>query len=392
MSEARGVAVLGATGSIGGSTLKVIGRHPDRFRVTSLSAGQRAADLGRLATVWNPDYVVLAEHSDGSMGEGWGGEWRYGSEAMKEAAADPGAPIVVNALVGFAGLESTLVALEAGKRLALANKESLVAGGDLVLDAVSAGGGELLPVDSEHSAIRQCLGDRPTAEVNRVILTASGGPFRDRPAERFASISPEDALAHPTWSMGEKITIDSATLANKALEVIEAHLLFGLDFDRIEVVVHPASIVHSMVEFIDGSTVSQLGHPTMEVPILYALSAPERLENEFRPFDPVEAGPLEFEPLRHEDFPMFDIGVAAGRAGGTAPAVYNAANEVAVLAFLEGRLAFNEIPSLVESVLSTVRVSPVESVEHLVSIDAEARSRAMEWSGTQPPTRGERSP
>jgi 1-deoxy-D-xylulose-5-phosphate reductoisomerase len=392
VSEARGVAVLGATGSIGASTLKVVGRHPDRFRVTSLTAGRRAADLGRLATLWNPDYVVLAEPSDGSMGEGWGGEWRYGSEAMKEAAADPGAPIVVNALVGFAGLESTLVALEAGKRLALANKESLVAGGDLVLDAVSAGGGELLPVDSEHSAIRQCLGDRPTAEVNRVILTASGGPFRDWPAERFGSISPEDALAHPTWSMGEKITIDSATLANKALEVIEAHLLFGLDFDRIEVVVHPASIVHSMVEFRDGSTVSQLGHPTMEVPILYALSAPERLENEFRPFDPVESGPLEFEALRHEDFPMFDIGVAAGRAGGTAPAVYNAANEVAVLAFLEGRLTFNGIPSLVESVLSTVRVSRVESVEHLVSIDAEARSRAMEWIGTQPPTRGERFP
>ncbi len=366
MSEARGVAVLGATGSIGASTLKVVGRHPDRFRVTSLTAGRRAADLGRLATLWNPDYVVLAEPSDGSMGEGWGGEWRYGSEAMKEAAADPGAPIVVNALVG--------------------------AGGDLVLDAVSAGGGELLPVDSEHSAIRQCLGDRPTAEVNRVILTASGGPFRDWPAERFGSISPEDALAHPTWSMGEKITIDSATLANKALEVIEAHLLFGLDFDRIEVVVHPASIVHSMVEFRDGSTVSQLGHPTMEVPILYALSAPERLENEFRPFDPVESGPLEFEALRHEDFPMFDIGVAAGRAGGTAPAVYNAANEVAVLAFLEGRLTFNGIPSLVESVLSTVRVSRVESVEHLVSIDAEARSRAMEWIGTQPPTRGERFP
>ncbi len=390
MSEARGVAILGATGSIGNSTLKVVGQHLDRFRVTSLTAGQRAADLGRLATRWNPDYVVLAEPSEGSTGQGWGGDWRYGSEAMKEAAADPAAPIVVNALVGFAGLESTLVALGAGKRLALANKESLVAGGDLVLDAVLAGGGELLPVDSEHSAILQCLGDRTTAEVNRVILTASGGPFREWPVERFASICPEDALAHPTWSMGDKITIDSATLANKALEVIEAHLLFGLDFDRIEVVVHPASIVHSMVEFRDGSMVSQLGHPTMEVPILYALSAPERLENEFRPFDPVESGPLEFEPLRREDFPMFDLGVAAGQSGGTAPAVYNAANEIAVLAFLEGRLEFTGIPSLVEAVLSAMHASAVESVEHLVSVDAEARSRAMEGIGTPTATRGDR--
>jgi len=392
VSDVRSVAVLGATGSIGGSTLNVIDRHPERFRVAALTAGRRADALDRLAVCWNPDYVVLAGVEDLPTGRQWGGDWRYGSEEMRLAAADPAIPIVVNALVGFAGLESTLAALGAGKRLALANKESLVVGGHLVLDAAAAGGGELIPVDSEHSAILQCLGGRPTAEVHRVILTASGGPFRNWPADRFASIRPEDALAHPTWSMGDKITVDSATLANKALEVIEAHLLFGLDFDRIDVVVHPGSIVHSMVEFRDGSTVSQLGHPTMEVPIQYALSAPERLPNEFRSFDPVDAGPLEFERLRREDFPMFELGVAAGRSGGTAPAVYNAANEVAVRAFLEGRLNFQAIATLVETVMSSMPQTPVESLQHLVRVDAEARSRSRESVGTQSATRGDRTP
>ncbi len=383
MTDVRGVAVLGATGSIGSSTLNVISRHPDRFRVAALTAGRSAGALDRLAVQWAPDYVVLAGSADGPADPVWPGEWRYGSEAMRQAAADPAIPIVVNALVGFAGLESTLAALAAGKRLALANKESLVVGGDLVTRAAAAGGGEIIPVDSEHSAILQCLGGRPTAEVHRVILTASGGPFREWPASRFGDIRPEDALAHPTWSMGDKITVDSATLANKALEVIEAHLLFGIDFDRIEVVVHPASIVHSLVEFHDGSTVSQIGYPTMETPILYALSAPERLSDDFRSFDPVEAGPLEFERLRHEDFPMFDLGVAAGRSGGTAPAVYNAANEVAVRAFLDGRVDFTGIPALVEHVLSAMPRTPVDSLDHLVSVDAEARVRSRERLGTK---------
>jgi 1-deoxy-D-xylulose-5-phosphate reductoisomerase len=391
VTAARGVAVLGATGSIGRSTLNVIARHRERYRIAVLTAGRRAEALDLLAAQWDPDYVVLAR-AGGHDGLHWKGEWRYGREAMSVAAADPAAPVVVNALVGFAGLESTLAALGAGKRLALANKESLVVGGELVLRAADAGGGELLPIDSEHSAILQCLQERPSSEVNRVVLTASGGPFRDWPVERFSDITPEAALAHPTWSMGDKITVDSATLANKALEVIEAHLLFGIDFDRIEVVVHPASIVHSMVEFTDGSTLSQLGYPTMEVPILYALSAPDRLANEFRSFDPVQASPLEFERLRREDFPMFDLGVSAGRSGGTAPAVYNAANEVAVRAFLEGRLSFTGIPLVVEGVLSAVSPGCVESVEHLVAVDAEARSRALERLGTPSPTRGDRTP
>ncbi len=391
MTEPRGVALLGATGSIGASALTVMGRHPDRFRVSSLAAGRRAAELDALAARWDPDYVVLAAPSDGDFAPAWAGEWKYGEDGLVAAAADPAAPIVVNALVGFVGLSSTLAALEAGKRLALANKESLVAGGELVLGALKAGGGELLPVDSEHSAILQCLGGRPTSEIHRITLTASGGPFREWPAERFDAICPEDALAHPTWSMGHKISIDSATLANKALEVIEAHLLFGLDYDLIDVVVHPASIVHSLVEFRDGSTVSQLGHPTMEIPILYALSAPERLDNAFRPFDPAETGSLEFERLRHEDFPMFDIGIAAGRAGGTAPAVYNAANEIAVHAFLEGRITFPGIPAVVERVLREMDVSPVESLEHLVSVDGEARARARAAVGTPAAAGGETS-
>jgi 1-deoxy-D-xylulose-5-phosphate reductoisomerase len=376
-----GVAVLGATGSIGRSTLNVLARHRDRFRVVTLTGARRAEELDRLACEVDPEFVVLAEPGGEAFRPAWNGDWRFGREALAEAAACPGASIVVNALVGFAGLESTLAALETGRRLALANKESLVAGGELVLAAWRRGGGRLVPIDSEHSAILQCLGNRPSEEVERLILTASGGPFRTTPASRFAEIRPEDALAHPTWSMGDKITVDSATLANKALEVIEAHLLFGIPYDDIEVVVHPPSIVHSFVEFRDGSTVAQLGHPTMEVPILYALSAPERLTNEYRRFDPVETGPLEFERLRYEDFPMFGLGVAAGRDGGTRPAAYNAANEIAVRAFLEGRLPFPGIPGVVERVLDSMPVCQVRSLDDVVAADTEARRRAAEMVG-----------
>lgn len=374
--EPRGVVLLGATGSVGRSTLSVLRRHRSRFRVVALAAGRRAEELDRLAAELNPDYVVLGSPPPDGFTPAWKGDWRFGADSVAQAAASPGAQIVVNALVGFAGLESTIAALSAGKRLALANKESLVVGGSLVLSAWHGGGGELVPVDSEHSGILQCLQGRPSQEVERIILTASGGPFRTVPAADFAGIRPEDALAHPTWSMGDKITIDSATLANKALEVIETHLLFDVDFDRIDVVVHPASIVHSMVEFRDGSTVAQLGYPTMEVPILYALSSPERLENTFKPFDPVDASPLEFEPLRQSDFPMFGLGVEAGRMGGTLPAVYNAANEVAVRAFLEGRLDFPGIPRVVSDVLGRAVAGTVERLADLAEADQLAREMA----------------
>jgi 1-deoxy-D-xylulose-5-phosphate reductoisomerase len=373
-----GVTLLGATGSIGQSTIRVIARYPDRFRIVALTAARSAASLDELARDLDPDFVVLAQDRPTDFDPRWTGEWRYGTDQLAVAAAGTEGGIVVNALVGYAGLESTLCALQSGRRLALANKESLVAGGELVLEAWRSGDGELLPVDSEHSAIHQCLAGRPTGEVSRLVLTASGGPFRSLPADQFASITPEDALAHPTWSMGDKISVDSATLANKALEVIEAHLLFGVSYDRIDVVVHPSSIVHSFVEFRDGSTIAQMGHPSMEVPILYALAAPERLPNEFRSFDPIADGPLEFEPIRKAEFPMFGLGLAAGRAGGTQPAVYNAANEIAVRAFLDHELSFPGIPAVVEEVLTEMEPHPVRSLDDLEAADLEARARARE--------------
>lgn len=384
MSARKGVVVLGATGSIGSSTCKVLRRHVDRFRVVGLSAENRVEALDLLATEFEPDFVVLSGVPERRHTTNWTGEWEYGSAALVEAAMDERADIVVNALVGAAGLEVTLAALQAGKRLALANKESLVAGGPLVVDAWRNGTGEILPVDSEHSAIHQCLAGRPSAEVSRLILTASGGPFRTMKANRFASIRSVDALAHPTWNMGSKITVDSATMANKALEVIEAHLLFDIELDAIDVVVHPTSIVHSFVEFRDGSTMAQLGFPTMEIPILYALAAPARLPNEFEPFDPVRAGPLEFEPLRRETFPMFEIGIAAGRAGGTAPAAYSAANEVAVAAFLDDVLDFPGIPRVVERVLGSWDGGAADSIQAVIAADAEARRRATEMVGNRP--------
>lgn len=384
----KGVVVLGATGSIGQSTCRILRRHADRFRVTGLSAARRASELDLLAVEFEPDFAVLSDCGADDHDPRWRGRWHYGPAALADAASDRRADIVVNALVGSAGLEATLAALQSGKRLALANKESLVAGGALVVDAWRQGGGEILPVDSEHSAVHQCLAGRPASEVGRLILTASGGPFRDLPASEFDSIRCADALAHPTWDMGSKISVDSATLANKALEVIEAHLLFDIPLDDIDVVVHPTSIVHSMVEFRDGSTMAQLGFPTMEVPILYALSAPDRLSNEFRHFDPVEAGPLEFRPVRREDFPMFELGLESARVGGTAPAAYNAANEVAVEAFLLDAIGFTEIASTVETVLSDWSAGPASSLGDVLAADAEARRRAREALGNRSPREG----
>jgi 1-deoxy-D-xylulose-5-phosphate reductoisomerase len=370
---------LGATGSVGRSTLAVLRRHPDRFRTLGLSAARSAAELEALAAELQPDFAVLTDVApEDHEPEAWRGDWRYGVDALSKAAADTRADVVVNAVVGFAGLESTVAALEAGRRLALANKESLVAGGALVVRAWHEGGGDILPVDSEHSAIHQCIGERPHAEVRRLILTASGGPFRQTPVEKFSEIRASDALAHPTWDMGAKITIDSATLANKALEVIEAHLLFDIAFDDIDVVVHPTSIVHSMVEFRDGSILAQLGRPTMETPILYALTAPERIADPGVPFDPVGGSPLEFEELRREAFPMFDLGVAAGRTGGTAPAAFSAANEVAVAAFLRDEIGFLDIARAVEGVLEGWDEGPASSVEAVIAADREARRRARE--------------
>jgi 1-deoxy-D-xylulose-5-phosphate reductoisomerase len=371
-----GVAVLGSTGSIGRSALAVLARHPDRFRVVALAANQRARELDAQVRQYRPQLAVMVDEAsaDRCMSR-----VKVGHQAVLEAASHPAVDVVINAVVGAAGLEATLAALGAGKRLALANKESLVAGGPLVLDALRLGGGELIPVDSEHSAILQCLRGAGEKHARRLILTASGGPFRSLPLEQFAEVTAEQALRHPTWDMGAKITIDSATLVNKALEVIEGHFLFGMAYDRIEVVVHPQSVIHSMVEFVDGSVLAQLGFPTMELPILYALTHPERLaDNGARVFDPVAAGPLTFEALDHARFPAFALGIEAGRSGGTMPAVYNAANEVAVALFLAAKISFPAIPRIIRAVLEAHQAEPVETLEHVLSADRWARDAAAQ--------------
>ncbi|MGH7457982.1 MAG: 1-deoxy-D-xylulose-5-phosphate reductoisomerase [Longimicrobiaceae bacterium] len=377
MSEKTGVAILGATGSIGKSTLAVIDRHADRFEVVAVTANRSGDELAGLARRYRPELAVLADPS-ASLPEGGAARWASGREAVLEAAVHPRAGVVVNALVGAAGLEPTVAALRAGKRVALANKESLVCGGGVVLEAAEQGGGELLPVDSEHSAALQVLSGESRGNVSRLILTASGGPFRGYPRERLEKVSPAEALRHPTWEMGAKITIDSATLANKALEVIEAHHLFGLPYDRVEAVIHPQSIIHAMVEFVDGSVLAQMGLPSMELPILYALSYPDRLGYQPPRFDPVEAGRLTFEPLRRECFPCFSLGLEAGRAGGTTPAAFNAANEVAVAAFLEGRIPFPGIPTVIEAVLDGFNAAPLSSLEAALAADGSARRGAEE--------------
>lgn len=357
-----GVAILGSTGSIGRSTLRVLARHADRFRVVALTANHSAEELSAQARDTGAAFARAVSTS--------------GPECLVEAATHPDAQIVVNAVVGAAGLPATLAALRAGKRVALANKETLVMAGELVLCAARDGQGEIIPVDSEHSAVLQCVTGH-TRALKRLILTASGGPFRDWPADRLARATVDEALNHPTWRMGRKITVDSATLANKALEVIEAHHLFGLEYDSVQVVVHPQSIVHAFVEFADGSVLAQLSFPNMELPILYALTHPERVADAgVTRFDPVAAGPLTFEPVRGTDFPALALGVGAGKAGGTAPAVFNAANEVAVQAFLDRRIRFGSIPEVIERTLAAHEVQPGDTVAAVVDADRWARNTA----------------
>ncbi len=367
----QGIALLGSTGSIGTSTLNVLRRHPEAFRAVALVTGSNAAALQVQVEEWRPAFAAVvngdAPHA-----------FARGPEALVAAATHPDVDIVVNAVVGAAGLDATLAALRAGKRVALANKETLVMAGHLVAAAAREGGGELVPVDSEHSAVLQCVVAQGAAPC-RIILTASGGPFRTWERERIAAATVTQALNHPTWSMGAKITIDSATLANKALELIEAHFLFGLGYNALEAVVHPQSIVHAFVEFPDGSVLAQVGFPSMEVPILYALTHPHRLaDTGVQRFDPVAAGPLTFEPVREDCFPAFALGVAAGRAGGAAPAVFNAANEVAVAGFLQGRITFGGIAHVIERALARHGDAPAETLDALRAADAAARETAGE--------------
>jgi 1-deoxy-D-xylulose-5-phosphate reductoisomerase len=370
----KGVAVLGSTGSIGTTALRVLERHQDRFRVTALTANSNGALLREQARKFSPAFVGMVESQPNADDA-----WKSGTDALIAAATRDDVDIVLNAIVGAAGLDATLAALERGKRVALANKETLVIAGDLVRQACATGSGEVVPVDSEHSAILQCITGHPPSDVRRVVLTASGGPFRDWSAARLASATVDDALRHPTWRMGRKITIDSATLANKALEVIEAHFLFGLPYDRIEVVVHPQSVVHSFVEFIDGSVVAQMSVPTMELPVLYALTHPERVADDGVPaFDPVRISPMTYEPVDHERFPALRLGIAAGEAGGAAPAVFNAANECAVAAFLAGKMGFPDIPRAIASALDKLSDMPATTRDQLLAADSAARLHVRE--------------
>jgi 1-deoxy-D-xylulose-5-phosphate reductoisomerase len=349
--------------------------------VHALAAGRGGDALLRLALA-HPQAKVVAAAATGEerrvLQQALGGRVAFGPEAVLDLARLPGST-VLNAIVGAAGLEASVAALEAGNRLALANKESMVAGGPVVAAALERGGGELLPVDSEHSALAQCLAGEDPSAVRRILLTASGGPFRSR--ADLEAVTPAEALAHPTWQMGRRITIDSATLMNKALEVIEAHYLFGVDFSRIEVVVHPQSVVHSLVEFADGSLKAQLGAPDMRLPIQYALTYPARVEGLLPPFDLV-GRTLTFEAPDLDRFPCLRLGYQAGRAGGAAPAVLNAADEIAVRAFLEGRIGFTAIPVVVARTLEGVPARPVATVAEVLEVDAEARAVAGAALGT----------
>jgi len=371
-----GVAVLGSTGSIGRSTLQVLARQRDRFRVVAITGHSNKDLLAQQAAEWKPAFVGLVN----GMGQGEEGKGK-GTACLVDAATHPDVKIVVNGIVGAAGLEATLAALRAGKRVALANKETLVMAGELVTEAARQGGGEIVPVDSEHSAVLQCVAGRRPTELARLILTASGGPFRTWGPERVSRATVAEALKHPTWTMGKKITVDSATLVNKALEVIEAHFLFDVDYEHVEVVIHPQSVIHGFAEFVDGSVLAQVGFPTMELPILYALTYPERVpDTGVRRFDPVAAGTLTFEAVQLERFPAYSAGREAARMGGTAPAMFNAANEVVVQLFLDEQIPFGRISEVLERVVAQGHPGDATSLDDVMAADAEARRLAKEFA------------
>jgi 1-deoxy-D-xylulose-5-phosphate reductoisomerase len=370
----RRILIVGATGSIGTQALDVVERNPD-LEVVGLAAASSWELLLRQASAHNVSRIALADPDAAARaGEHSGREVLAGPEGLVELITDTDCDLVLNALVGSAGLGPTVAALGEGIDLALANKESLVVGGELVTTLAEATGAQLLPVDSEHSALFQLIaGERP-GTVDRLVLTASGGPFRGR--TDLDSVSREEALAHPTWDMGGKITVDSATLMNKGLELIEAHHLFGVEYDRIDVVVHPQSIVHALVHLNDGASLAHLGNPDMRVPISYALHHPERADVPVERLDLAALGRLDFEPPDEDAFPCLRIARETAAAGGTAPCVMNAANEVAVAAFLNGRIRFTGIPELIERALADVQAAPVGHFADLYRADAEARERA----------------
>jgi 1-deoxy-D-xylulose-5-phosphate reductoisomerase len=383
-AAARSVTILGATGSIGASALDLIARHPRRYRVHAVTAQSSVTELADIAARFDADTAVIGEPAlERSLrvalqARGAKARALSGRDALVEAAQAPECDTVLAAIVGSAGLEPTLAAAEAGKRLLLANKEAIVCAGALLMAAVERGGGILLPVDSEHNAIHQCLSgvSKPERDGARLVLTASGGPFLNR--DDLDGVTPDEACAHPKWVMGRKISVDSATLMNKGLEVIEASWLFGIPADRIDIVIHPQSVIHSMVEFSDGSVLAQMGTPDMRTPLAYALAWPERIASGARRLDFASAGPLTFEAPDRQRFRCLDYAYASLRRGGAASVVLNAANEVAVQAFLEERLPFTEIAPTIEQMLETYDPPPPNDIDDVLCIDREARERARE--------------
>jgi 1-deoxy-D-xylulose-5-phosphate reductoisomerase len=374
----RRILILGSTGSIGTQALDVIARSDGELALAGLSAESSSDALVAQAREWGVERIALADADAAARAaEAWtDGEVLSGAEGLVRLVVESEADLVLNALVGSAGLGPTVATLGEGIDLALANKESLVVGGELVTQLAEATGAQILPVDSEHSAIHQLLAGEPPGVVDKLILTASGGPFRGRTAEELREVTVEQALAHPTWAMGGKITIDSATLMNKGLELIEAHHLFGLPYERIDVVVHPQSIVHSLVQLCDGAALAHLGYPDMRVPIAYALHHPERVELPVAPLDLAAVGSLTFEAPDEETFACLRLARAAAGAGGTAPCVLNAANEVAVHAFLAGRLRFSDIAEVIAHALDAVPARRVHAFETLYAADRDAREAA----------------
>jgi 1-deoxy-D-xylulose-5-phosphate reductoisomerase len=381
----KSISILGSTGSIGRQCLDVVSRNPDRFRIVALAAGSSIDTLAEQVRLFRPELVSLGDPSrvrefKSRLGSsnGRSPEIHAGAEGLEAVATHPAAEIVVSAAVGVVGLPATLAAVQRGKTVALANKEVLVAAGEVVMAAARKAGVTLLPVDSEHNAIHQCLRAGGPKEVRRLVLTASGGPFRTTPVSRLARVTPKQALAHPNWRMGPRITIDSATLMNKGFEIIEARWLFDVPLERIDVVIHPQSIIHSMVEFVDGSVLAQLGPPDMRLPIQYALTYPERVPAAGFSLDWSRIERLEFAEPSPRKFPCLELARRAIRRGGAAPCALNAADETAVAAFLAGRLPFLGIARVVERVLDQTPTAPLASIDDVLMADREARCRAVE--------------
>ncbi len=377
----KAITLLGSTGSIGTQTLDILEHHPDQFRLVGIAAGNNVELLAQQVRQFKPEIVAVCNEAKlGELREALAGidpmpHILAGDDGVVEVARYGDAEAVVTGIVGCAGLLPTLAAIEAGKDIALANKETLIAGGPAVLPLVEKHGVKLLPADSEHSAIFQCLQGVPEGGLRRIVLTASGGAFRDWPVEKLPRVSVADALKHPNWSMGRKITVDSATLMNKGLEVIEAHYLFGMDYDNIDIVIHPQSIIHSLIELQDTSMLAQLGWPDMRLPLLYAISWPERIYTDWEPLDLVKAGNLTFREPDHAKYPCMELAYAAGRAGGTMTAVLNAANEQAVALFLDEKIHYLDIPKVIEGVCEHHKADNIAQpvLEDILTVDQWAR-------------------